>query len=73
MKRKVGREWIECGPCSPSHSLLSIVLPSRHTHGGVDLDDERTQQGFVFPEKGKRPFQAGGGNRDDIGTHEITS
>lgn len=71
MKRKVGREWIECGPASPAHSLLSIVLAARHTQGGQQGDDEPGLYGMTMPEKGKKPMSTGGNY--DIGTHEIAS
>ena len=73
MKIKVGRKWEDAGPAHVQSTLLSIVLPSRHTHGAVDCGDEAADGGFVFSEPGKRPFQAGGCNRSDIGTHEIRS
>jgi hypothetical protein len=69
MKRKVGREWIECGPSHVQPSLLSVVLPSRHSSGGLDPMEERQQYGFTFPEPGKRPFQFGW--KGNINTHEI--
>ena len=73
MKIKVGRKWEDMGPGHVNSSLLSSVLPSRHTHGGVSYEDEKVDNGFVFPEPGKRPFQSGGSNRSDIGTHETPS